>query len=286
MNRGWIVEQVRDYVEVHGVPSRMACPSCHGGSDSEECMSIYESSDGGAVLATCHRAHCDVGTVSLTKGIFKPAYEKKREPSHAYKDWSYEAGKQLGLPRPEMRELWWYRMWTGAEHVPDMDHQYVRRIRMASTHTYWKVLYAMRDHIGTLQGIVERCIGTGAPFKARTHKLPDWNGMGFFPTPEGRDTDAPLLIVEDPSSAYRAANWGGVYSCSLNGTAMGDLRFAYISARWKSVIIALDADATHLAIEYLRRYSGIMQSVSVLRLDKDIKDMTKPVVKSLLSKYT
>jgi DNA primase len=93
----------------------------------------------------------------------------------------------------------------------------------------------------------------------------------------------PLLVVEDQLSALKASKW--LNSVALCGTNLSDGKVVDLTkTHAKHVIIALDNDASHKAVDYLRKYSVFFDKLSVLLLDKDIKDCSENEIVKLLKK--
>lgn len=81
-----------------------------------------------------------------------------------------------------------------------------------------------------------------------------------------------VIIVEDQLSAVRASDF--LTSVALLGTNLSDERVMEIKkAGLGPVYLALDNDAVASAVKYVVKYRGVLP-MQLVRLDKDIKDMT------------
>lgn len=109
-----------------------------------------------------------------------------------------------------------------------------------------------------------------------------WQGW-FRPEPRlpSYDGGLPVFCVEDVFSAMRLAQAGHA-AVSLLGVAMSAAKVLELRAHGGPIVVALDADAYSRAIDY-----GVRYTVTVRRLEIDIKDMTEGQltewIRSLLS---
>jgi len=90
---------------------------------------------------------------------------------------------------------------------------------------------------------------------------------------QGQPAPEATVLVEDQISAIRLAQ-EGVDSISLMGTHLPEESAAYIRQITGSLIICLDKDATLVAYEHRKTYSLMFNRLTVLPLQRDIKDMT------------
>jgi len=94
-------------------------------------------------------------------------------------------------------------------------------------------------------------------------------------------TTRTLIIVEDQLSAIRASDY--VNSVALLGTNLNQERATEIrEAGLRPAYLALDKDAWELSVRYAKQYRTYL-GLQLLRLDKDIKDMTDEEAGDLLS---
>lgn len=259
---------IKAHIEDYGVPSRMVCPYCGGGSTKEACMTIFFADNERTVLATCHRAHCDIETIALDgyeirTRVASPALTKDRLTQSMYDaavmDWM-EGSDIPSVDRPELLR--------GIRHI--VYSRFVRWVKPGRL-----AVKQLNEH-NQLSGIVLRSIDPEpGTTKSYTFSAPGHHGMGFFSDntsyPEVVDPMA-LVVVEDSFSAMVAAShgWDAV---SLNGTHINEARWNALRSAHDRIIICLDADATRDAIRIASKFYG-QGSVEVRRLHKDFKNMT------------
>lgn len=81
-----------------------------------------------------------------------------------------------------------------------------------------------------------------------------------------------VIIVEDQLSAIRASDY--LTSVALLGTNLSEERAKEIKQAGRGpVYLALDNDAIASAVKYVVKYRSVL-SLQLVRLDKDIKDMS------------
>ncbi len=94
--------------------------------------------------------------------------------------------------------------------------------------------------------------------------------------PAGMDVTDTLYVVEDiPSAEAMAAV--GVPTCALMGTniVLGNIKM-FIDIGIKNLCICLDNDALATAVNLKQKLELTFDSISVIFLQKDPKDMTSP----------
>ena len=251
---------------------RIVCPSCMGGSDHEECMSLWPS-ENGDLMATCHRAHCNVGTFAVGKWSKADTGPKQKRVGPAtLVDRDYKAvSKSM------------YR-WLRNKYTFEFDPRYVRRYmrEVDNPHRPGLVL-PMENYAGTTKGMVIK--PTNADWngpKSLTYKDdPEYSGMSWFMS-HGDVSSPHVFVVEDCLSAIALKQASGCATVSLNGTVLNDDRIReLLQFKWR-IILMLDADATRKAISYAQKYGPDV--IRVVRLQHDIKDMTVADVESLLER--
>lgn len=258
---------IREHYLQHG-EGRMVCPYCKGGSSKEQCMTLYLGDDD-ALRATCHRFKCKVGTIivmgarqSWHKTMAKPVKKEQMQAIVDHRNISVHqynklkkkyAGMAAGLP--------------GDRYLKVSDNAYI---------------YPMYDENYVLKGTVVRPYEPGSGPKALTYLSdPDYDGMSWYKTVEGLASPS-VFVVEDCVSAYCGMRNTGKAFVSLNGTHLNDKRMVNLLLNKWQVVLMLDADATKKAIKYSRKYGP--DSVRVLRLTKDVKDMTREELLDLCEK--
>lgn len=116
-----------------------------------------------------------------------------------------------------------------------------------------------------LYGCVLRSL-TGQTPKVLTHT--DQGAMAWYTNVRNGD----IIIVEDQLSAIRASAY--LTSVALLGTMLNEDRVARLRSVCRGkVYMALDNDAIGTAVRHLIKYRSFLP-VSIIRLEKDIKDMT------------
>lgn len=238
---------------------RVVCPVCRGGTDREACLSIWEA--GAYVFATCHRANCDVGTVVI-HGTVPAARDRpvaiRRSPKqdHSYQ-LDYESFHQFN---------------------DQYDFNFTQdsvwgTVRRTSTAFY----FPMYDADGQRKGVVVRPFEPKGP-KSLTFADEGYVGVSWYTRHLGVES-ADVYVVEDPVSAIALYDMG-LDAASLNGTALNRERFDAFMARKSRIILMLDADATRKALDFCNRYGP--DHIRVVRLSRDVKDMTRKQVQELL----
>jgi hypothetical protein len=97
----------------------------------------------------------------------------------------------------------------------------------------------------------------------------------------------PLVLVEDQLSAIKLFSTGKYNACALLGVpndgSIGVDRVREISKiPCSEVIVALDADATENAFQFVRKYGMAFKKIRVAILSKDIKDTQKAIFQEVL----
>ena len=256
-----IRDVVRQYYEMKG-EGRIVCPVCVGGSDAEQCMTIYTGGDG-ALLATCHRDHCPVGTVVACSGAY---FDRTVTAVDNSKQTPYIHGEELS---DDTRHDYFeakYRFEFHPKHLQE-------HVKEGANCTIWP----MRAYNGDEKGAIVRPF-TGAT-KSLTYKYdPNYDGMSWY-----RDTralaNAAVFVVEDCVSALAMYQMRGC-AVSLNGTNLNEHRMDEMLRHKWQVVLMLDADATTKALQYCAKYGPDV--LRVVRLVRDIKNMSTDAVEQLL----
>lgn len=137
-----------------------------------------------------------------------------------------------------------------------------------------RLVLPVNNVLGESDGCVLRSLNGAVP-KALTHSEPE--ALAWY---RNRSSDA-LIVVEDQLSAICASRY--VNSVALLGTNFNQERATTIrKARFSKVMLALDADAFDVAVKFARMYRTYLP-MTLLRLEKDIKDMDEEDTRSLLT---
>ena len=264
---------IRQHAEEHGVPSRMVCPHCLGGSEHEECMTVFQAEDYSAVLATCHRAQCPIETISAvsTGRIPSNATRKAAEQDEMYKvvlERAIAVPDDLIIP-------------AGYSYSDEAKRRYMLYDEEGA-----RLVFPLLDSTREIQGVVGKLLYGSGP-KSVYLAPAAYSGLSWYvtrPTSEHQvwsEVQDEVVVVEDCLSAVALVDQGKD-AISLNGTNLNTDRAALIMQQYDTIILALDADATRIAIKHANKLRGVTNIV-VRRLDHDIKDMPNHEVAAFVS---
>lgn len=232
---------------------RTVCPFCAGGKTGERSFSVSRSEDG-AVLYHCFRGKC--GTSGRIGGLTtRPGKGTKRSIVRPY------TGDLVELP--ELIEIWFRQELhidpVGFRLAPDT----------------WRVAMPYYSPDGTRRGLVLRSYDADAKPKAISYPEVDAPVMGWFGDYRKRDT-CHVWVVEDIPSAMRLVqNDMATSSVALLGVGIHeDAKVQELALHASSITVALDPDATDIAVAAQRNLRLWFDDVRVVVLEKDIKDMT------------
>lgn len=99
------------------------------------------------------------------------------------------------------------------------------------------------------------------------------------------DGNLPLILVEDPISSARILWDTDLPAVALLGTGINQEKIAEMQRHVKSIVFALDADATGQAFAHARKWGQAFESCRVLILERDIKDETIQAVKKIFAPF-
>lgn len=250
----------------------LECPSCLGGDSKEKSLSLRR--DVTRTYYKCHRASCNIqGSVNMSGIDVSPPPQKR--PSKVEYTEKLEALptyiKQLLLDRYGLKDLdtfglRWAPLWDkgqGRVAIPLWDR--------------W------RNRIGwSFRSLNKNIKPKSVIMMSNSENV----CMTWYMYKGGRinhayDLKAPLVVVEDPFSAMRASYFA--HAVALLGTHMSDVKIAEVQkAKPSDCIIALDADATQKAAGLCQKLSGVLDSVSMRELKKDLKDCTDKEILEVL----
>lgn len=147
---------------------------------------------------------------------------------------------------------------------------------------------------GTRRGLVSRVGWAGSPIaprypaykKALTYMERALPVQAWYRDEAGSNSK-PLVLVEDQLSAIKLYSTRQYSSVALLGVPndgnIGADRVREISRHpCSEVIVALDADATENAFQFVRKYGMCFKRIRVAILEKDIKDTPKACFKEVL----
>ena len=247
------------------------CFACEGGRTQEKTLSVTRTETG--VLFNCHRASCGVSGCATFAGapvvrLSKEAQSNQRVPARA----RYASLIKESLPADVRDYL--------RERYGISDNLCARGLlRWTEAHSpkgHGRVVLPILNNKNEPYGYVARRLDTQIGAKAFTF-VDDNEGSWYI----NRNSKV-LLIVEDQLSALKASQF--VNTVALLGTNITDATLkAIISGQYTAVYLALDKDAfpksVKLAVELRPQVS-----LSLIRLHKDIKDLSVVEISELFLK--
>lgn len=244
-----------------GESVRGVCPWCHGGRTREESFLITRS--GSDLKYVCFRATCtgrSSGVLSQGGNPSQQAPVKPKERENVLRKDTYSMS-------PDNAD-YLRKRFQFSEGV-------IEHYRLTQTEA-GDIVVPLYNHRGLVQGHERKIIGgTGA--KSIRHNGVGADGMAWYnstpPSPlayKEYRSDL-LLLVEDVFSAIKGNAF--MHSAALLGTYLSPANVATIaSLDYLRVILALDADATAAAARQVKRYRTLLPQMTMLVLDRDIKD--------------
>lgn len=108
-----------------------------------------------------------------------------------------------------------------------------------------------------------------------------WYPMQNWITTTMYNLRSPLIVVEDQLSALKVSRYA--HAVALLGTNMSESKAAEIClVKASRVIIALDADATAKSAQIVQKYAGLIDGLSFVELQKDLKDCEPSAIQKVL----
>ena len=259
--RSLLVNEALQYVD-GPLPVRCVCPVCLGGSDHEECQTVWDGDDGN-VYTKCHRSTCEAGTY-LVKGSITTLAEREasrgKDTTSMRKPSQHKEGYPLSQREWDQLQIR-YNFYFTPEYTSQLIQSYRRQ----------GLLFPMYDVDGEQRGCILKPYDDSLP-KSLTYKDEGYDGMSWYLTADHLLTKH-IILVEDVISAI-ACMQCGFSAISLNGTLLNRERVDLIRKYKRTLYLCLDADATSKAIQYAI-YLGSQCTIKVNRLDADFKDMTR-----------
>lgn len=247
------------------------CPKCNGGSTREGSFAVTRR--GGALLFVCHRASCGFKGMAALNGDHASA-GTEGEGSRVERTGPKRYASLGKSPLPEdVKQL------LNNKYGINLLLQAKGLLRWTTQHSpadKGRLVMPMLDHLGYPYGYVARKLDNQDGAKTLTFGE-DTEGSWYFNRSSGRK----LLIVEDQLSAIKASQF--VNTVALLGTNISEQTLLAIkSGAYTGIYLALDADAfpksIKMAVELRPRLP-----LSVVRLEKDIKDTSNEDIHKLLS---
>lgn len=234
------------------------CPFCKGGTTGEHTLSV--SRRDGVLYWNCHRSSCPFRGASSRAGRGQTATQTVQTRG--------AVGRML------VRE---------SEPIPAELREYIRdRYGITGRHAAlyglgWiedRLSLPVQDLQGNVVGVNLRSL-TGATPKAKLHT--EDGAIAWYVN----HTSPDVIIVEDQLSAIRASDF--LTSVALLGTNLNEERAYEIKSGCSgNCYLALDADAWNKAVQYAIKFRSLL-GLRLLKLDKDIKDMTNEELASFMS---
>jgi hypothetical protein len=221
-------------------------------------MTLFKTGDGKAVLATCHRALCEIETLNINARALPSAVKKC---GFSWRDVFEEVVAWPTNIQPPCKYLFLH---STIDKYMWLDKGYNRLVLPVYDETY------------SMKGIVGKRLGPGSNPKSVYLADLDYYGLSWYTTALGNYGEK-VVLVEDGLSAL-ALYENGVDAIALNGTGLNDSKITAITSQYDMIYLALDADATRIAIRLSNRYRGVA-TIIVRRLINDIKDMSNDEVR-------
>lgn len=230
------------------------CPACGGGASKEGTLSVTRRN--GSLLWNCYRATCSFRGAEAGRYTGETGYTSKVSVRGATGRWIVDEAEQI----PEdYRALLESRYRLTAIHT--------QRFRLG-----WhegRLVLPVFSVNGEVRGCTLRSL-TGQKPKSLSHV--ETGAIAWYTNRSSRT----VIIVEDQLSAIRCSDYAN--SVALLGTDLSQERMAEIRSSGMAPHLALDKDAYALAIKYAIQY----RPLPLLRLAKDVKDMTNEEAFALL----
>lgn len=242
-----------------GETIREICPECES---LERSLSITRLHNG-VVVYQCFRASCNLEPGCI-RSTAVPLVKTNKSRKKNNKQWN---GRTRPIPRPVQK--WILREWG----IEDTDGWFY-------TDDYnGRIAMPLISAKGRWVGWCLRGDGSHNP-KSLTFVKDGEQGTHWNLTQPFVGT----IIVEDMASARRAAKY--LNSIALLGTGIGQDRAIEIGEYApRPIIMALDNDATDLSFKWARKYSLLWGDVTVLPLQKDLKNMQEDELCELLEAW-
>lgn len=268
-----MIEMEAQHLGVDESAAGLLCPFCEGGRSRERTFSVKRIHDG--ILHNCFRASCTAGRGFVpTAGVLRaPAPMRENKPDRSY------YGTYRGIEASD-REYFLERFDLDVDinsgiGVNDENH-YVMEIRRPDLLARG---YAVRRGGWTGTPITPRSVRTDGPktkiFMNDSTQVP----MSWTHFPE---TGNVVVLVEDTISALKASQAGYV-GVALLGTHLEANKVREIAMQKPSeVLIALDNDATAIALGMARTWGLAFGATRVVILEHDLKDISREEVEEVL----
>lgn len=236
------------------------CPSC-----GKAKLSVTNK-DGTGYLYNCFRASCGTkGYLPLT-GMGSFATDDPVQPERQRRPYS----------GPLSPLLLFEKQFLGRKYGFTDYHLEKSKVRHSQVGLAGRFMFPILDLQGHRKGIQFRSY-TGSGPKAITLMERDVaTKSSWYSANEVSKVDAlgnTVVLVEDIPSAVRLSRY--VAAIALLGTTVDPVDIPLMAAKWSTVIVALDPDATEQAFRVQNQLMGWFDWVDLLFLSKDVKDMSE-----------
>lgn len=237
----------------------LLCPFCQGGRSAERTLSITHRGDG-ICLYICHRATCgQAGRVFANGNVIGNASE---QPVRTFKP----------------------RQWNGLSRSPNDEERYLlenqygfsyreimlNRISIVSENQEFagRAVINIEGPRGQQRGHILRVLpGKEGKPKTLTYKVMNEPFAGWYQTQTSAHNK--IVLVEDVFSAMKVARQ---FVCvALLGTHVTIENLFELLRYSDNIIVALDKDATKLALDYKQKFRFLAPQMQVAILEKDLK---------------
>ena len=232
---------------------QIVCPRCRGGSSNEKSLSITRVDDG--LLYKCHRASCGAAGKVFSSGVIAEHRETERKPE-----------KKLGHPEPltDINEEWLEYLCSKY----GVDEELITNNRVMMCPQRNTVVFPCHDTEGRLANFVDRDYATGRKPKSINYPVTE-NTTGVIEPLTNPDGDSAVL-VEDMMSAIKLSRL--VPAIPLLGVHATYEQWNVIAAKYKNILIYLDADARWQAANLYSGCGILFDCVKVAWESSDPKD--------------
>ena len=243
----------------NGETLRTMCPWCQGGTRGERSLSITRDDRG--LVWQCFRTKC--GRRGATNSVAAPRVRQQPRQTTVRP----YLGPLSYLTEEQEQFLEGRIGWTEL-------HRTIGRPMWAEEKG--RYAFPIFGPLGQRRGYVLRAYDGSEP-KALTRMELEEPHISWY---VGRREPSDVVVVEDIPSAVRIAPYRN--SASLCGTGLGPDYALELAAHTRRIVLALDADATAEAIRVAGKYRLMFESVEIMVLDQDFKDMDESLVRTKL----
>lgn len=247
------------------VQTRIVCPFCQGGTTEERCMSIIRTSSG-EVKFICHRSNC--GIAGRSNSPYSVVADKPRPPRQL------RPVQLRDLSRSEYDMIW--EKWGITAHAAGGGWRWDELSNRLAMSVY--------GPLGNIRGLVLRAMDNAQPKVLTVRWQADEPFLAWF-RPQDINSECVILVEDIPSALKTFYACPSMATVALNGTHISDdaiLELQRCRATHGRLVIALDEDASVLALEYARNMEAIFGRVRVILLDRDFKNMEEKEIQACL----